>query len=146
MQGPATWWWNSRLQCLVMAFLITSGCEGGVIWMRSCINFEIYGIYSLSSITVFLFRSRKDSSTVLDPSKYIALVRALSKNGRIEGGFKIVNISVTVSTKRFKFLFRKFLIYSCVSYFTWWLLEVQAIIQIKVDQAWNVKASLRMCC
>lgn len=75
-------------------------------------------IYSLSSISVFLFRSRKDSSTVLDPSKYIALVRALSKNGKIEGGFKIVNISVAVSTRRFKVLFRQFLIYSCVSYFT----------------------------
>lgn len=63
--------------------------------MRSCIIFEVY---SLSSVSVFLFRSRKDSSTVLDPSKYIALVRALSKNGRIEGGFETVDISVTVST------------------------------------------------
>lgn len=84
--------------------------------MISCINFEIYIL--LSSLSVFLFRSRKDSSTVLDPSKYIALVRALSKNGRIEGGFKSVSISVSVSTRRFKFLFHKFLLYSCVSYFT----------------------------
>ncbi|XP_011601434.2 leucine-rich PPR motif-containing protein, mitochondrial [Takifugu rubripes] len=34
--------------------------------------------------------SRKDSSTVLDPSKYIALVRALSKNGRIEEAVDIL--------------------------------------------------------
>lgn len=37
------------------------------------------------SLSLSVFRSRKDSSVALDASKYIALVKTLSKSGRVEG-------------------------------------------------------------
>lgn len=41
----------------------------------------------IESLSFSVFRDRKDSSTVLDASKYIALVKTLSKNGKVEGKF-----------------------------------------------------------
>lgn len=36
------------------------------------------------------FRARKDSEVSLDAQKYAALVRVLSKNGKLEGWFPVI--------------------------------------------------------
>lgn len=43
------------------------------------------------SLVLSIFRGRKDSSIALDANKYIALVKTLCMNGRVEGKLLIVS-------------------------------------------------------